>query len=157
MAKLAWLGPQDQTKMLDLRHPHDSNVHRSSARRDPTIGAIRRFSAANHPVATRAGRPAPCTGSGVPVSARLFSVYLILLTILPFTAPVATFDLSDFGNATEFGAGLMVKADKAPDESLAIAAPPTPSSLLSTVVVLDSFQSADWPSHTRRIFIVLRL
>ncbi|PYR52833.1 MAG: hypothetical protein DMF89_01530 [Acidobacteria bacterium] len=96
-------------------------------------------------------------GDTVALHARLVSIWLILLGITPFTAPFATFDLSDFGNATEFGAGLMVKADKAPDESLAIAAPPTPSSLLSTVVVLDSCQPTDRSSHTRRIFIVLRL
>jgi hypothetical protein len=91
----------------------------------------------------------------VPVPARLLSIYLILLAILPFTAPFATYDLC--GNATGYGVGLVVRAESAPDESVAIAAPATPSSLLSTVVVLDSLQSADWPSHTRRTSIVLRL
>lgn len=89
--------------------------------------------------------------------ARLLSVWLSLTSITPFTAPFSALELGDLNNPTGFGAGLLIKADTAPSESLAIAAPAMPSSLLSAVLVVDAFQPTEGPSHIRRTPIVLRL
>ena len=92
----------------------------------------------------------------LPALSRLFAAWLVVLIVLPFTAPWGVCDLSDFRHTTPSSDGL-AKTPVSPDETLVPPSHYVPIAPALTLVVCESMLRVDRISVTPAQYDVLRI
>jgi len=92
----------------------------------------------------------------LPALSRIFATWLVVLIVLPFTAPWGVCDLSDFRHATPSSDGL-AKPPVSPDETLVPPSHYSPIAPAFTLVVCESMLRVDRTSSTPGRYAVLRI